>query len=472
VSKEYPIRYIARVILEAATPLSVGTGSSSLESDKEIIRDINGLPMIPGTGLTGVLRELADSISLPTDDLFGYQKKNTDEGFGSRLIISDALMIGEDGDVHDGLASINWKSPFYSRFKALPLRDHCRIDHYGKADSKGRGKFDELVVYRGARFVFDLELIGKDADSDNWEKLLSLISSPLFRAGGGARKGFGGFSTISIHKSQFNLAIEDELNKYINRSSELTVQLNSDEKSSQGNDICTSFELNLTPDDFFMFGAGFGDTDADDVYKTEEYITWDVHENVPRFAQKTVLIPASSVKGALSHRVAFHYNQIKGNYAQQHELLADLVGEKNEAVKALFGSAKDDTDRVGEGQRGIVIIDDVFLDVTEQPETSTGVSNNNSHVEKVFNHVSIDRFTGGSIDSALFSQKVVSAGKNSVKIKMVVPRKEYELLDEDVKISFVRSLKDITTGLLPLGGSVMKGHGCFSGNLTCDGEVL
>ena len=55
---------------------------------------------------------------------------------------------------------------------------------------------------------------------------------------------------------------------------------------------------------------------------------------------------------------------------------------------------------------------------------------------------------------------------------MVVPRKEYELLEEDIKTSFVRSMKDITTGLLPLGGSVMKGHGCFSGNLTCDGEVL
>ena len=49
-------RYIARIILEAETPLFVGSGDSSLLKDALVHKDFNGLPMIPGTALAGVLR--------------------------------------------------------------------------------------------------------------------------------------------------------------------------------------------------------------------------------------------------------------------------------------------------------------------------------------------------------------------------------------------------------------------------------
>ena len=66
------------------------------------------------------------------------------------------------------------------------------------------------------------------------------------------------------------------------------------------------------------------------------------------------------------------------------------VGENNEAVKALFGYAKNSKQKI-EGLRGRVIINDIYLSHDEKKD-------------KIFNHVKIDRFTSGTIDGALFQE--------------------------------------------------------------------
>lgn len=48
--------YVARIIVEADTPLFVGSGEVGLLSDMQVQRDHLGLPMIMGTTLAGVLR--------------------------------------------------------------------------------------------------------------------------------------------------------------------------------------------------------------------------------------------------------------------------------------------------------------------------------------------------------------------------------------------------------------------------------
>lgn len=42
----YPIRYIARITIEADGPLSIGSGEKSITTDAPILRDVNGLPFI------------------------------------------------------------------------------------------------------------------------------------------------------------------------------------------------------------------------------------------------------------------------------------------------------------------------------------------------------------------------------------------------------------------------------------------
>lgn len=86
---------------------------------------------------------------------------------------------------------------------------------------------------------------------------------------------------------------------------------------------------------------------------------------------------------------------------------------------------------------------------------------------KVFDHVSIDRFTGGAIDSALFQEKTISS-KEVLNLEILIKK----IADEKAINAFEKSLKDISTGMLSLGGATTKGHGVFTGTVLKDGVQI
>ena len=458
----YNLRYIAQIIVEADKPLNVSSGESDALTDSLVMTDANGLPMIPGTSLCGVLRHAFAEFNKEDDKnkgledkteskIFGYQKENKNEGGGSKLIVSNAHFVGKNGKVIEGLQNIDWNDKdFYSKFQELPTRQHCKINEKGTT-IKG-GKFDEQVIYKGTRFKFELELIGNPDDKENWEELLKLFNCETFRIGGGTRKGFGKLKIVSCIQKTFDLS--SNLDEYLNKSSSLNEKIEG-EIFEQKNDHInyTKYKLKLVPDDFYSFGSGFGDDDVDMTPVYEEVIEWE-NEKTPIFSKKKILIPATSVKGAISHRVAFHFNKLNKVFADEIDDLESKTGENNDAVKALFGCGKG-SEADDKGKRGNVIFSDVFIP--------------NKNETKILNHVAIDRFTGGSIDGALFDEKVIYQ-EDDIKFELLV--KSDVLRGENIEQALENTLKDICTGMLPLGGSVMRGHGCFSGEITKNGEKL
>ena len=177
--------------------------------------------------------------------------------------------------------------------------------------------------------------------------------------------------------------------------------------------------------------------------------------------ENIILIPASSVKGALSHRLAFHYNKLKEKYADilaEGEKIEDFVGNNNEAVKAVFGSEgeKDADGKMQNKLRGNVLMSDII----QEADVSS----------KILNHVSIDRFTGGAIDGALFSEETLYAKGQSFEMRIMVNNNAF--VDIYVKTAFEKALEDICTGLLPLGGGVNRGNGCFIGTIKRNDELI
>lgn len=477
---KYTHRYLARFVIEAETPLAVGSGERDVMTDRLVATDVNGLPYIPGTALAGVLRNALTTKDNQKEmnELFGYQEGN--EGQGSRLILSAAQMMGKDGSVIDGLQTIDFNDAFYAHFQNLPIRQHVRISHKGAAEQGG--KFDEQVVYKGTRFCFEMELFGNKDDEKVWNKLLAEFSNPAFRIGGGTRKGFGEVSVKEVKSDILDLSKKNELNRYLDKTSGLNDEFWNSikaDKPEMGETNWIKYELTLTPDDFFLFGSGFGSEDgsADMSYVTEKVIQWEGDK--PYFTNEKVLIPATSVKGALAHRTAFHFNKelklfsdlimeegkleamleegyqipvnIKKFDSNQREHRLIMASEGNPAVRNLFGySANDD-----EGQRGNVILSDIFLSEKDKKK------------QKLLNHVAIDRFTGGAMDGALFSEEVVGS-KEQFTLKILV-KKETEVDKQESFASYLKAfecaLNDLCTGMLPLGGGTMRGHGCFSGKL-------
>lgn len=522
-------KYLARFKVEASTPIRIGSGHTGLLVDELVVRDANGLPYIPGTSLAGVIRhelEKHSTFASRIDQLFGFQNQEAKEddknkGQGSRIVFSSAQMLAADGQqVHEGLAPIDFSNPYYKSYLTnyLPERDHVKITDKGVAATYA--KYEEQVVYKGTRFVFEVELTGTDKDKEVWEYLIKCLRQSTFRVGAGTRKGLGGLTLIALQKKVFNLAIESDLLNYLKINSSLDRDFGTWETLSPlpVSDKWKHYQLTIRPENFFLFGSGLQDTDADEVPKIERYFKWDAAGKA-QLTEAQLLIPATSIKGAISHRLAFHYNKLKANkvsiegsgkavwgkeamQAAAQKALADIsfttatedlasdapewdriladiaaqksseapswkklegiiaeqtnissaivqdTGELNEAVVALFGKAKNkdiDTE-VETGQRGKVLFSDIY-----KPKI---IAN-----EKVFNHVAIDRFTGGGIDGALFQEKVTTTDELQVDIYV----EAIALKDPIITAAFEAALKDLTEGRLPLGGHTTKGHGVFKG---------
>ena len=428
-------RYIAHITLEAQTPLKVGSSDSDFMKDSPIQKDWNGLPMILGTSIAGVLRKDFEGND---DEVFGKE-------FGSKVIFSNALLVDENGKVNEGL--LLEKTPFLELFDNLPQREHTAITEKGVA--KEHSKFDEEVVYKGTQFKFALEML---EDESSFKQLLAMLQSPAFRLGGGSTKGFGKFKVLEILTQ--TLETPQALANY-------SISLNSTEGSRV--DLSTTneaknhsiYKLNIAPDDFFMFGSGFGDDDADQIPVVEKIIDY----KAKGLSKNHILIPATSIKGALSHRTAFHYNKKMLEEKKDHTQIA----ENNDAVKAIFGHKKElaEDKKTELGQKGRILIADCFK---EENKEST----------KVFDHVAIDRFTGCGLDGALFQEKTTAQEDEwEVEILLEHNKENKNLSDEEKKEeknkyqkavkAFESTLDDVCSGMLPLGGATTKGHGVFTG---------
>src|SRR5574344_20880 len=443
----YRYCFISRIVIEAVTPLAVGSGDKDIITDARVAKDVNGLPYIPGTSLAGIIRHAVGENNSESH-IWGFQKRNG--GRGSQIIFTNANIMDEDGTVTDGFAK---KSGFLNHFIDLPIRQHAKLNEKGTAANTG--KFDEEIVYKGTRFCFEIELMMTDgsleADKADFNHILSELYSKTFRIGGGTRSGFGEVKVISCKRRTLDLKDNNDMQAYLQKSSSLAdssfwASAETFKAPGKQENDWTTYRLELKPDGFFLFGSGYGDEEVDMTPVKEAYIDWSGDHAV--FKDGNILIPASSVKGAIAHRVAYYYNQ-KTNYwadLQETDDYEKHVGKNNKAVKALFGTEDTDDPHV---QRGHVMISDVI-------QKESGKS-----TDKILNHVSIDRFTGGAIDGALFSEKVSDCSNDNFALTIMVEKNAIE--DKKVKESLESALDDICNGLLPLGGGVNRGNGVFTG---------
>lgn len=437
----YKHRLVARISLEAVSPVAVGSGEKDIITDAPVARDCNGLPYIPGTSLMGIIRHSMNQENLK--QLLGFQEN--EKGEGSKVIISDALLTDENGKALDGLQ--DWENNEYLRhFQVLPVRQHVKITEKGTAAKTG--KFDEQVVYAGTRFVFEIEELSVDGTDTRFKEMLNIISSPTFRIGGGTRCGFGSMKVVSVLYHAYDLTQEDDLKAYIKKTSclkddfELAQKFKPDATLREG---WTKYTLDLSPMDFFLFSSGFGDKDADMTPVKEERIVWE--NGKPRFTEACTLIPATSVKGVIAHRTAYYWNKLTNRNIEEGTALGC---EKCPAITKLFGT----TNNTDESKQSIgnVILSDVLLEKT---------------ADKVLPHIRIDKFTGGVMDGALFQEKAtIGKGQHIREILYV----NYEALqDNTIKDAFEHALSDICTGMLPLGGGTNRGNGIFTGTLYKEG---
>lgn len=426
------IKYVAHITLELQSPLCIASGLENSYSDTQVRRDFNNLPVIPGTSLKGLIKSLASK------EAKEYLGKDADNGnLGSSLVVSDALLVNSQGKIHTQIDNSVFEDHLLKQYQILPNREHVRINHLGVAEDQG--KFTNAIVHSGSRFQLQLKLEASKAIDTVWEEMLNLLYTADFLIGSQVTNGLGRVKPITVTQRKFNLKQPEDLKAFI----ELTPYA-----AIHGEEfIPTATKTAFTLHEEFMFttdaihtGAGYGDDEVNMANVIEKVIHWKSNHEGAK-AEDQYIIPGASIKGVLRHRT-FYYLCLAYNWATESASLSDYAKQQETAqaqLETLFGSASENED----GHIGNVIIEDVCI-----PETAIA--------ETIFQHNSIDRFTGGTLDKMLFSEKVYAINE-PVSLKIWLQPKE-NIAPETLE-AFKKAIADLKNGQLALGGNTTNGNG-------------
>lgn len=470
--------YIARFVLETATPLSISTGAPDGVFDSALVRDANDLPALPASTLAGVLRHLHPDghDAERTNALFGYQRPGMghgDNGQGSRLRVAWGALLDSKGEAVPPLALGDERAKLEKDPLLAPLldpgravvRNRVRIGPRGAADD--RGKFDRTVLPTGYRFAGELSLWSNQAPSEapdhEWNRLLALLRDPRLRAGGATRAGLGRLNLQRLHGRGFDLRDADDakafrgLDPALDKTSGLTPLPCATLAPPAG---WLALTLQLRAQDLWRIGQGnapvnpTADKAPDALPILEPRVIWDAAGHGSWSGGQLALAPASAIKGALAHRVAFYDNCLTGRFAEDIAAVGtwDKAGEDDgsQAVRELFGYSKTRQAAPGEptGQAGRVWLDDALLPVGKQDAVA-------------LMHNAIDRFTGGVRDRLLFSEELL--WRTPLTLHCLLDLSELAA-DAPARRVLRLALDDLLSGRLALGAGGGKGHGRFTGH--------
>ena len=464
----YSYLHIARFVIEADTAFAIASGLSDGAFDALVVRDANNLPAIPGTSLAGVLRSQYQQAhgEEATEDLFGYTRHyETQEGQASRVQLSWGCVHDSHDVPVEGIHHALSQDPLLDRLaQDHPVtRERVKLNHRGAADD-GK-KFDKTLIPAGCRFSVEMSLWSASGDESQWQQLLDIVAGSALRIGGSVRSGLGKFSLKRLHSRQFKLNDKKDYQAFRQLPAGLgDVAGLTPFKESQRKAAGLSVDICLQPEDYWRVGQGTeslkpqpGEITPQALPVTEPSIVWEGER--ASFVPRKVVVPGSGVKGALRHRLAFHYQRI----CKHHDVtLASSEVDELAGVRALFGFAADTQEAQSKGQVGAIFFSDIYPDNAARPENIARMS-----------HTSIDRFTGGVRDGVLFVEELM--WQQPLKLTLWFDSQRLEAVDEHCRKALKLTLDDLVQGRLALGAASSKGHGFFgsdkSGLTWSDGEV-
>ena len=447
-----PVVEYAHLTLEATAPHGIGQGRGDATHDVILLRDANGLPAIAGSSLAGVLRHLYQQSygADETDELFGFAQGRA--GQVSQVRFTWGLVHGSDNRAVEGLDEdrIGSDDLLDALRSAHPLvRERVRLNARGCAEDAG--KFDVTLVPAGARYSSFITRQSDGTRPELWQRLLALMGHPLMRIGCGTRSGSGGFRVVGLHAARWDLrkAADREAYRARPRQRGKLTGLTAHEPSHSA--MPPEATLCLRAEAGWRIGGGDealirDGKEADLLPQSEQTICW--RDDRGSLSAKRPVLPATAVKGAIAHRVAFHARRLTGAYAE-----AGQPADQDDcpAVRELFGEALDHAGGAS-GRPGVVFIDDVYL-----------YPDNPSAQVKQQMHNRVDRFTGGVIDGALFCEELLWETQFALSIRIGGGEQRLAQVSDTARQALDWALADLARGWLPIGAGGSRGQGVMIG---------
>ncbi len=428
---------IGRIVIEAdvqlQTPAHFGNGDADALTDMPLLVDARDgkSPLLTGASIAGALRSyVTDCVGNNNyvQRLFGPQREaerdQETDAPQSSLIIDDALGVNYGTELRDGV-SIDAKT-------RMAADDHLFSQELWQAGTMFTLRFELLIHIND---VDQDELLGHFATA------LDGLQNGAITLGARKSRGLGRIAVLGWRRKDFDLRTPQGLVEWL----VLGTQAISDTAGQDAGNTLSDINLTasaqpsgvLTIDAFFqlrrslLIRTGGSDAKAPDmVHLTSRFRrTEDKIDIYP-------ILSGTSLTGALRARATKIANTIAARTDDPHT---------QELIYNMFGVMKGET-KLGSRLR---VEEHVVQNVQDQ---------------LVQNRVSVDRFTGGAKDGALFNQQPLFATpETTVHVKLrLVSRGMNAANDSEIGLLMLL-LKDLWTGDLPLGGESSVGRGRLLG---------
>ena len=423
---------IARLTLELVSPLHIGSGLQSADTDAPVVRDAFGDYRIPGSSLAGALRAHCGP---SLESAWGSAGS---ENRASAIEVSDAFLIDWDGTT-TLTKRLAGKSVAFPTFKEI--QDHVRIDHASGAAEDGK-KFDAEIVPQGTRFRCELALIERDDSStarDAFTCALHALDTGAIALGGDVCSGLGLIRVLrdSYTIATFDLATAAGLANARNRPAALDQPAALDAKPTQisacglstatatADTVSGSVRIAFRTDGPLLVGGSQRPSNKSDADRNFGADLVFGEARVADYAKKALVakpwIPGSSLRGAIRHRVWHIFEALGCANVQQRvdDLFGSVAGERASASK--------------------IRVTGQFLE---------------QHPRTLVQHVAIDRLTGGSLTGALYAEAPIWRDDLVIQVGLTL---HGIALDEAAALT--HALIDMGIGELAIGGGTRRGNG-------------
>ena len=392
-------------------PLHIGDAVGTRE--EVLVHPIDEMPFIQATSLAGVFRDyfVRAQGAAQAAGLFGVSRRDGeaalgDSGGASRVRFTDGTFVTEEKGILMELRP---------RLAINRATGTCSESMVKGTDRSSGHKFIMEYVGAGARFQFSVYLYDPGYQEDV-EDIFAALNSENIQFGGQKSNGCGYVRIDRLERAVFDMKKAEDRRNWAEEDSlpaggyeDITKALPS------GSGYRKAYEITVA-----------GRTEGEMLVKG--IAVMDEDENAPdavnmKNARGEYIIPGSSLKGAVR---------------SQMERIASWLGCE-EVIQETFGCA---AEADGRGTAGNI----AFFD------TVVGKAADNDRAA-VRHRIHIDKFTGGVMERALFSEKNVSG---EMKLRITVSDKNTP--DRSCALLLL-ALRDLAIGVMSLGSGYNIGKG-------------
>lgn len=421
-------KIIFKIPLETKTPLRIASGLDDGITDILILKTKAGTPFIPATSLGGVLRSKIHDI------------------YGSDV---EEIIFGNIDDEDGNQSAINISDVALSGGKII-YRDGIKLDPITNVTAKG-AKFDFEALDRGAKGELHLEITLRqrnlnDTRLNNFKSKHANFKTDIFgdisatiadiftqglSIGSLTTKGFGKIqSTEPVEFYAFDFSNPEKAFDWLHY---LDGQMPAKSDYISKNAILTSGENDLTLIIEFALKSSL-------IVRNYDVPDDDGENKLTAIQMKSnddFVIPGSSIKGVLRSRTFNILMCLTNNNENKAEnFLNQFMGFAEEKQKT--------------AKKSNLFVNEIYIPSNQEQIAPLKQTRNR-----------IDRFTGGTIDSALFTEEPIwQTDKQASPIKLEFTIKNCTKAQAGLTLLL---LKDLWLGNLPIGGGKSIGRGVLQG---------